>query len=137
MGLAREAIRAVSVAAAAGIAVGGAFGLLAPSSAAAVDTPPAPPAATRPAIVTSVDLLGRAQLSVTVRFTNTGRTTVHLTGFDVLADGRALPRLSVTPAALDLRPGATADETVSFTAPASTAGLTLTLPDGEQLPLQL
>ncbi|MER7279643.1 hypothetical protein ABT369_34895 [Dactylosporangium sp. NPDC000244] len=137
MGLARDAIRAVSVAAAAGIAVGGALGLLAPSSAAAVDTPPAPAAAARPAIVTSVDLLGRAQLSVTVRFTNTGRATEHLTGFDVLADGRPLTRLGVEPAALDLRPGATADETVSFTAPTPAADLTLTLPDGVQLPLEL
>jgi hypothetical protein len=164
MGLARDVARAVSLAAVAGIAVGGAFGLLAPASAEAGATTPA--AATVPAgttaptdatvpvgatttttttattggarqfIVTSVDLLGSAELDVTVRFTNNERAVERIEVFTVLADGRPLARRS-TPAAIDLRPGGTADETIAFAAPAPTASLMLTLASGEQLALEI
>ncbi|GAA3278293.1 hypothetical protein Dvina_13150 [Dactylosporangium vinaceum] len=138
MGLAREAIRATSMAAAAGLAVGGVFGLIAPAAAEAGSTTPGhrEPAALAPAVVTSVDLLGAGPLEVTVRFTNTGRTVEHLTGFDVLADGRPLAHAD-RPAAVDLHPGATTDETLAFAAPPAAADLVLTLPGGEQLPLEL
>ncbi|WP_426511474.1 hypothetical protein ACPPVO_13120 [Dactylosporangium sp. McL0621] len=71
-----------------------------------------------------------------MRFTNTGRVVQRLDGFEVLADGRPLARRSA-PAAVDLRPGATADETVTFAAPELTADLTLNLADGSQLALDL
>ncbi|MFI5909405.1 hypothetical protein [Dactylosporangium sp. NPDC051541] len=141
MGLARDAIRTVSTAAAAGLALGGLFGLVAPASAEAGSTTPhrpTVPAAVVPAVVTSVDLLGSERLEVTVRFTNTGRTVEHLTGFDVLADDQPLARAAGDqPAAVDLHPGATTDETMTFAAPPATAVLTLTLTGGERLPLEL
>ncbi|WP_433059235.1 hypothetical protein [Dactylosporangium sp. CS-033363] len=136
MGLVRDVLRAISLAAAAGVAVGGGFGLLAPAAAEAGSTTPAPAAARAHAIVTSVDLLGSERLEVTVRFTNTGSTTEHVAGFDVLADGQPLAHQG-TAAALDLRPGASAEETVAFAAPPVTADLVLTLSDGEQLALGL
>ncbi|WP_432988581.1 hypothetical protein [Dactylosporangium sp. CA-233914] len=144
MGLARDAFRAVTLAAATGIAAGGAFGLLAPASAEAGATIPARSTATstaapRPAhVVTSVDLVG--DLEITVRFTNTGSTVRHVdpAAITVTADGAPLGRLAAPPAvAVDLRPGASAEETVAFAAPPLTADLTLTLPDGARIPLEL
>ncbi|MER7004431.1 hypothetical protein ABT297_15485 [Dactylosporangium sp. NPDC000555] len=142
MGLAREIIRAITVAAAAGVAAGGALGLLAPSFATAgpAARPAPPPAqAPRPVVVTGLDLLAGDRLEVTLRFTNTGPAVRHLdpAAITVTADGAALPALpSARAAVVDLRPGATAEETVAFAAPPAGASLTLTLPGGERLPLE-
>ncbi|WP_433218420.1 hypothetical protein ACQP00_12415 [Dactylosporangium sp. CS-047395] len=137
MKLVRDVVRAISLAAAAGVAVGGGFGLLAPASAEAGSTTPVPAAARAHAIVTSVDLLGSERLEVTVRFTNTGRTAEHVDTFDVLADGQPLAHQGPATAAFDLRPGMSAEETVAFAAPPVTASLVLTLSNGERLGLQL
>ena len=129
----RLVLRTVTLAAAAGLAIGGGFGLLAPTSAEATPHAFAP---ARPAVVTRVDLLGAARLEVTVRCTNTGTAVERLGAFSVLADGRPLDRRTA-PDAVELRPGASAEETVAFAAPALTADLTLTLQGGETLPLEL
>ena len=140
MGLARDAVKAITLATTAGLAIGGVIGVLAPSFAEA--GPAAPTAQTaqtaqgRVAVqVTSVDLLGRDRLEVTVRFTNTGRAVERIDTADlkVTADGAVLPARNV--ASADVRPGGTVDETVVFDVPPALAGLTLTLPDGSTLPL--
>ncbi|MEV6926121.1 hypothetical protein AB0M46_16710 [Dactylosporangium sp. NPDC051485] len=137
MGTAREAIRVVTVAAAAGVAAGGALGILGPSFAEA--GPPAPaPARAAPVIVTSLDLLGGRRLEVSLRFTNTGRAVAHLdpAAITVTADGAELPGLaSPGSRVVDLPPGASVDETVAFAAPPASAALAVTLPDGQRLPL--
>ncbi|WP_432827099.1 hypothetical protein [Dactylosporangium sp. CA-092794] len=134
--LARDALRAVTLAAAAGLTAGAALGILAPSFAEAGPATTAAPA--RPVIVTSLDLLAGDRLEVTLRFTNTSRSAEHVdpAGIGVVADGAALAHRPDTRAAtIDLRPGSSAMETVAFTAPTPTATLTLTLPGGDTLPL--
>ncbi|GAA2395851.1 hypothetical protein [Dactylosporangium salmoneum] len=138
MGLAREAIRAITVAAAAGVAAGGALGILAPSFAEAGPSAPAP-AQAAPVVVTSLDLLGGRRLEVSLRFTNTGRAVEHLdpAAITVTADGAGLPGLDSPGARIvELRPGASVDETVAFAAPPASAALAVTLPDGGRLPLE-
>ncbi|MFB9176837.1 hypothetical protein ACFFX1_01670 [Dactylosporangium sucinum] len=113
MGLAREAFTALTVATAAGLAIGGVLGTAAPTPADASGSVAVP--AVR---VTSVDVLGTDRLEVTLRFTD--RPVVP---FTVTADGVALP--SRGPA---VRNGAA--ETLVFDAPPPDAALAVVLPDG-------
>jgi hypothetical protein len=142
MSLTRDIFRAISLAVAAGMVAGGALGVVAPDFA---EAGPAVPdrviatAAPRPVVVIGLDLLAGDRLEVTLRFTNTGRAVerVDPAAISVTADGAALRPLPLAGAgALELRPGATADETVAFAAPPPGAALTLTLPGGERLPLE-
>jgi hypothetical protein len=141
MSLTRDIIRAISLAAAAGVLAGGALGVVAPDFAEAGPAAPRPVIATgapRPVIVTSLDLLAGDRLEVTLRFTNTGRTVQHVdpAAISVTADGAALrPLPEPGPAAVDLWPGAAAEKTVAFAAPPPGAALVLVLPGGERLPL--
>ncbi|MGI5243690.1 hypothetical protein [Dactylosporangium sp. CA-139066] len=138
MGLAHDAIRAVTLAAAAGLAAGGGIGILAPGFAEAGAAPARPVAAVRPVTVTSVDLLAGRRLEVTLRFVNTGRAVEYIdpAGLTVTADGAELAHLSdPRTAVVDLHPGATGEETVAFAAPSPAATLELRLPGGETLPL--
>jgi hypothetical protein len=138
MGLVREAFRVVTLAATAGLAVGGGIGVLAPGFAEAGAAPARPAAAVRPVTVTSVDLLAGRRLEVTLRFVNTGRAVERIdpAGLAVTADGVELARLSDPRSiVVDLRPGAKAEETVAFAAPSPAAALELRLPAGEKLAL--
>jgi hypothetical protein len=138
MGLTRDAVRAVTLAAAAGLAVGGGIGLVAPGFAEAGATTAGPAAAVRPVTVTSVDLLAGRRLEVSLRFVNTSRAVEHIdpAALSVTADGAELTRQSdPRSVAVDLRPGATAEETAVFAAPSPTATLELHLPAGETIAL--
>ncbi|UWZ38772.1 hypothetical protein Drose_11410 [Dactylosporangium roseum] len=142
MGLARDAFRALTLAATAGLAVGGVAGVMnppssAPSSSAPPSAAPSSAAGPAPVRVTSVDLLGADRLEVTLRFTNTGRTLARIDAAAVRVTADGVPLRGRTAGAVDLRPGATADRTVAFDAPPAGAGLTLTLPGGGTLPLRL
>jgi hypothetical protein len=139
MGLARKATRVVTLAAAAGLVLGGAMGVLAPAFAEA--GPAAVPARAHAAVggvtVTSVDLLGRDRLEVTVRFSNAGRTveSIDPARIDVTADGAALRHRGPSTAVVDLPPGNSVEETVVFDAPAAGAALALSLPGGQTVAL--
>ena len=137
MRLARDAVRTVMLALTAGLAIGGAAGVLAPAFAEAGPGPATPGATAHaaPALVTSVDLLGSDRLEVTVRFTNSGRAVEHIDDADlgVTADGAVLRARSTD--SLDVHPGGSAEETLTFDAPPPGAALTLRLPDGSTLPL--
>ncbi|UWP84882.1 hypothetical protein [Dactylosporangium fulvum] len=137
MGLARDAFRALTLAATAGLVVGGVAGVMNPPSTAPPSAGPSSAAGLAPVRVTSVDLLGADRLEVTLRFTNTGRTVERIDAAAVQVTADGVPLRGRTAGAVDLRPGATADRTVAFDAPPAGAGLTLTLPGGGTLPLRL
>jgi hypothetical protein len=132
MGLDRGTLNAVLLATTAGLAIGGAFGLVSPTFAEAgpADPRPRPPAT----VVTDVDVLTGDHMAITVRFTNTGPDARHVTPTDVTVSAGAALLRPRTGTAVHIRPGATVTSTFEFEVPPPGATLTLHVP-GENLPL--
>jgi hypothetical protein len=133
MGLDRGTLNAVLLATTAGLAIGGAIGVVSPTFA---EAGPSAPRSRPPAtVVTDVDVLGADHMSITVRFSNTGRAVRHVDAADVSVSAGSvvlLPRTAEP--AVDVRPGATVVTTFEFDSPPVGAALTLRVA-GERLSL--
>ncbi|MEV4516489.1 hypothetical protein AB0K00_47010 [Dactylosporangium sp. NPDC049525] len=132
MGFDRGALNAVLLATTAGLAIGGAIGVVSPTFA---EAGPSAPRSRPPAtVVTDVDVLDSDHMAITVRFSNTGRALRHVAAADVSVSAGSVVLLPRTSNAVDVRPGATVVTTFEFDAPPLGAALALRLP-GESLSL--
>ncbi|MDG6104131.1 hypothetical protein Daura_12170 [Dactylosporangium aurantiacum] len=132
MGLSRGTLNAVLLATTAGLAIGGAAGIVAPTFAEA--GPAAPRHAAPPTVVTDVDVLGADHMSITIRFGNTGAVVRHVAPADLTVSAGPAVLRARTPTAVDILPGHVVTSTFAFDPPPPGADLTLHLP-GETLPL--
>jgi hypothetical protein len=128
MGFDRGALNAVLLATTAGLAIGGAVGVVSPTFAEA--GPSAPHRAAPATVVTDVDVLGTDHMTITVRFSNTGRGVRHVSAADVNVSAGTVVVRSRTATAVDVRPGATVTSTYDFDAPP--AGVALVLRVGDE-----
>jgi hypothetical protein len=81
MGFDRGALNAVLLATTAGLAIGGAVGVVSPTFA---EAGPSAPRSRPPAtVVTDVSVLGADHMDITIRFSNTGRVVRHAAATDV------------------------------------------------------
>ncbi|MEV0132676.1 hypothetical protein AB0H83_29970 [Dactylosporangium sp. NPDC050688] len=133
MGLDRGTLNAVLLATTAGLAIGGAAGIVAPTFA---EAGPAAPhrSAAPPTVVTDVDVLGAGHMTITIRFSNTGHVVRHVAATDLTVSAGPVVLRPRTPTAVDIFPGAVVSSTFAFDAPPAGADLTLHLP-GEALAL--
>ncbi|WP_327004972.1 hypothetical protein OHA72_59910 [Dactylosporangium sp. NBC_01737] len=131
MGFDRGALNAVLLATTAGLAIGGAIGVVSPTFAEAGPAARSRPPAT---VVTDVDVLGSDHMAITVRFGNTGRVVRHVAASDVSVSAGSVVLRPRTSGAVDVRPGAVVVTTFEFDPPPVGARLTLVVP-GESLPL--
>jgi hypothetical protein len=115
MGFDRGALNAVLLATTAGLAIGGAVGVVSPTFA---EAGPSAPRSRPPAtVVTDVSVLGADHMDITIRFSNTGRVVRHVAATDVSVSAGSLvlrPRSGVP---VDVRPGGTVSSTFTFDAP--------------------
>jgi hypothetical protein len=132
MGFDRGALNAVLLATTAGLAIGGAIGVVSPTFAEAGPSAPRhlPPAT----VVTDVDVLGGDHMAITIRFSNSGRVARHVAAADVSVSAGAVVLRSRTSGAVDVRPGAVVVTTFEFDSPPVGAALILRVP-GESLAL--
>lgn len=133
MGLGRGTLNAVLIATTAGLAIGGATGIIAPTFAEAGPSAPRRSAAP-PTVVTDVDVLGADHMTITIRFSNTGHVVRHVAAADLTVSAGPVVLRPRTPTAVDILPGAVARSTFTFDAPPPGADLTLRLA-GEVLAL--
>ncbi len=123
MGFDRGALNAVLLATTAGLAIGGAVGVVSPTFAEA--GPSAPRTAAPATVVTDVDVLGADHMAITVRFSNTGRAVRHVGADEVSVSTGVVVLRARTTGAVDVRPGATLSTTFSFDVPPPGADLVL------------
>lgn len=132
MGFDRGALNAVLLATTAGLAIGGAVGIVSPTFAEAGPSAPRPaPPAT---VVVDVDVLGSDHMAITVRLSNTGRVVRHVAATDVSVSAGVVLLHPRTAGAVDVRPGSTLSTTFTFDVPPAGAALVLRVA-GETLAL--
>lgn len=125
MGFDRGALNAILLATTAGLAIGGAVGVVSPTFAEA--GPSAPHSRPPATVVTDVDVLGGDHMAITIRFSNPGRVVRHVAAGDVSVSAGSVVLRPRTTSAVDVRPGATLSTTFSFDVPPDGVALTLNL----------